>query len=137
MEPRAHSRLIAQSPQLTAQSSQLKAHSCLMPLVIGIDPGTVSIDICGLDDGRLVLDRTLPTAAALADPAAFIAMLEEAGPVDLIAGPSGYGLPLIAASDVTEEMLRLAYLAASGEPGGIGGLRALARALASSSLPVV
>lgn len=108
-----------------------------MSFVLGIDPGTVSIDICGLDDGRVVLDRTLPTADALADPAAFIAMLEEAGPVDLIAGPSGYGLPLIAAGEVTDEMLRLAYLAASGEPGGIGGLRSLARALASSSLPVV
>ena len=98
-----------------------------MPLVIGIDPGTVSIDVCGLADGQLVLDRTLPTADALADPAAFIGMLEEAGPVDLIAGPSGYGLPLIAASDVTEEMLRLAYLAAAGEPGGIGGLRSASR----------
>ena len=108
-----------------------------MSLVLGIDPGTISIDICGLDDGRVVLDRTLPTADALADPAALIAMLEEAGPVDLIAGPSGYGLPLIAAGEVTEEMLRLAYLAAAGEPGGIGGLRSLARALASSSLPVV
>ncbi|HEX6964765.1 MAG TPA: DUF1464 family protein [Gemmatimonadaceae bacterium] len=108
-----------------------------MPRVIGIDPGTVSIDLCGLDDGRLVLDRTFPTAGALADPAAFVDLLERAGPVDLIAGPSGYGLPLIAAHEVTEEMFRLAFLAARGEPGGIGGLRALARALVRSSLPVV
>src|SRR5690348_15034504 len=108
-----------------------------MPRVLGIDPGTVSIDVCGLDDGRLVLDRTFATADALADPEAFVGMLQREGPVDLIAGPSGYGLPLIAAREVTEEMFRLAFLAARGEQGGIGGLRSLARALAGSSLPVV
>ena len=26
-----------------------------MPRVIGVDPGTVSIDVCGLDDGRLFI----------------------------------------------------------------------------------
>jgi predicted butyrate kinase (DUF1464 family) len=108
-----------------------------MPRVIGIDPGTISIDLCGLDDGRVFLDESLPTADALADPAAFRERLERAGPLNLIAGPSGYGLPLMAARDVSETQLRLAYLAAEGEPGGIGGLRALVRALARSPLPVV
>ena len=107
------------------------------PRVIGIDPGTVSIDLCGLEDGRLFLDRTLPTSEALADPAALLDLLRSAGPVDLIAGPSGYGPPLTPAAEVTEEALRLAYLAPEGESGGIGGLRAFARALARSGLPVV
>jgi predicted butyrate kinase (DUF1464 family) len=105
--------------------------------VLGIDPGTVSIDVCGLDDGRLVLDRTIPTAEAVADPRSFVATLAQAGPFDLIAGPSGYGLPLVAAAEVTQEMFRLAFLAAPGERGGIGGLRSLARALADANLPVV
>lgn len=108
-----------------------------MPRVIGIDPGTVSIDLCGLDDGRLFLDRSLPTARALADPAGFVALLERAGPLDLVAGPSGYGLPITRVQDATEDDLRLAFLAAPGEAGGIGGLAALVRALARSSLPVV
>ncbi len=108
-----------------------------MPRVIGIDPGTVSIDVCGLDDGRLFLDRSWPTAEALADPARFVAELEAAGPLDLVAGPSGYGLPLTRVQDATEEDLRLAFLAAPGEVGGIGGLRDLVRALARSALPVV
>ena len=108
-----------------------------MPRVIGIDPGTVSIDLCGLEDGTVFLDRSFPTAAALADPGAFVALLTDAGPLDLIAGPSGYGLPLVRAREATEEDLRLAFLAAEGETGGIGGLRALARALAGSGLPVV
>src|SRR5256714_12513769 len=108
-----------------------------MPRVMGIAPGPVSIDLCGLDDGRLFLDRSRPTAEALADPTRFVAELEATGPLDLVAGPSGYGLPLTRVQDATEEDLRLAFLAAPGETGGIGGLRNLVRALARSALPVV
>jgi predicted butyrate kinase (DUF1464 family) len=108
-----------------------------MPRVIGVDPGTVSIDVCGLDDGRLFLDESFDTREALADPARFVAMLESRGPVDLIAGPSGYGLPLRRAHELTDTDVRLAYLSVDGESGGIGGLRSLARTLAASGLPVV
>jgi predicted butyrate kinase (DUF1464 family) len=108
-----------------------------MPRVLGIDPGTVSIDVCGIDDGRLFLDRSFPTGQALADPAAFVALLEAAGPLDLVAGPSGYGLPLTRVQDASDEDLRLAFLTAPGETGGIGGLAALVRALARTTLPVV
>lgn len=108
-----------------------------MPRVIGIDPGTVSIDLCGLDEGRVFLDESLPTREALADPKRFVALLESRGPVDLIAGPSGYGLPLRRAHDLTDTDIRLAYLARDNDAGGIGGLRSLARALAASGLPVV
>src|SRR5437763_12920462 len=108
-----------------------------MPRVLGVDPGTVSVDVCGLDDGRLCLGRSIPTTEALAGPDAFVALLASAGTPDLIAGPSGYGLPLIPAAAATEEDLRLAFLAAPGEAGGVGGLRHLAAALARSGLPVV
>ena len=108
-----------------------------MPRVIGIDPGTVSIDVCGLDDGRLFLDESYPTPLALADPARFVATLESHAPLDLVAGPSGYGLPLRRARELSDTDLRLAYLTADGDGGGIGGLRSLARALAASDLPVV
>src|SRR5882762_6937639 len=111
-----------------------------MPRVIGIDPGTVSVDLCGLDDGRVFLDRSLPTADALADPFVIGSVLDDAhrtGPLDLVAGPSGYGLPLTAARDLTDADLRLAYLAVTGETGGIGGLRTLMRALAQTSFPIV
>jgi predicted butyrate kinase (DUF1464 family) len=105
--------------------------------VIGIDAGTVSLDLCGLDDGAVFLDRSFPTRDALADPSMLVQLLEAAAPLDLVVAPSGYGLPLIAARDVTESDLKLAFLAAEGEPGGIGGLRALVRALIRSPLPVV
>lgn len=108
-----------------------------MTRVIGIDPGTVSIDLCGLDDGRVFLDRSLPTAEALSSPAVLLDVLRAAGPLDLVAGPSGYGLPLTDAASLGDADLRLAFLAGSGETGGIGGLRALVRALGDSGLPVV
>ena len=111
-----------------------------MPRVVGIDPGTVSVDICGLDAGTVFVDRTLPTADALANPAVIIDILDAAhrtAPLDLVAGPSGYGLPLARAQDLTETDLRLAYLAPEGESGGIGGLRSLMRALKTTTLPVV
>jgi predicted butyrate kinase (DUF1464 family) len=108
-----------------------------MPRVIGIDPGTVSVDICGLDDGRVFIDRSLPTSEALAHPSVLVGLLEGAAPLDLVAGPSGYGLQLTAARDLTDTDFRLAYLAAEGESGGIAGLRSLMRTLARSSTPVV
>jgi len=108
-----------------------------MPRVAGVDPGTLSIDVCGLEDGELYLDHAIPTASALADPEGFVALLRGSHPPDLIVGPSGYGLPLVSAASATEEGLRLAFLTAPGEEGGIGGLRRLARVLAGSGLPVV
>jgi predicted butyrate kinase (DUF1464 family) len=108
-----------------------------MPRVVGVDPGTVSLDLCGLEDGRLILDATWPTAEALAEPRRLLERLTAAGPLDLVLGPSGYGLPLRRAAEVTEEELRLAFLAAPEDLGGIGGLRSLARMLGGSALPVV
>lgn len=108
-----------------------------MTRVVGIDPGTLSIDLCGIVDGQLYLDRSWPTAEALSEPAGLVEILTTSGPPDLIVGPSGYGLPLRRAVEATETDLRLAFLAPPGETGGIGGLRGLARALAASGLPVV
>jgi predicted butyrate kinase (DUF1464 family) len=111
-----------------------------MPRVIGIDPGTVSIDLCGLDDGHLFLDRSLPTVEALANPSVLVGLIEDAhraARLDLVAGPSGYGLPLTAARDLTEAEVRLACLAAEGEAGGLVGLSSLIRVLARSSTPVM
>ena len=108
-----------------------------MPRVVGVDPGTMSIDVCGLDAGELYLDCSFPTADALADPARLLALLRGPPRPDLIAGPSGYGLPLVSAGAATDEDLRLALLAAPGEDGGIGGLGHLLRELGRSGLPVV
>jgi predicted butyrate kinase (DUF1464 family) len=108
-----------------------------VPCVAGIDPGTLSLDVCGLADGRLVLDASWPSAALLADSQPLVDALLRVGPVDLVVGPSGYGLPLCRARDVSDDDLRLAYLAPPGETGGIGGLRALVRQLDDAGLPLM
>src|SRR3954462_5962353 len=106
-----------------------------MTRVVGIDPGTVSIDVCGIADGQLYLDRSWPTEEALAHPDGLVDFLTRQGLPDLIAGPSGYGLPLLRSTDATEADLRLAFLAAPEEPGGIGGLRGLAERLPGPGPP--
>ena len=105
--------------------------------MIGIDPGTVSVDLCGLEDGRAFLDVSMPTADALASPSRLPQLLDAHAPLDLVVGPSGYGLPLVAARDLSDSDVRLAFLAAEGESGGIGGLRTLVRALGGASTSVL
>lgn len=71
-----------------------------MTRAIGIDPGTVSFDVCGRDGDRLFLDRTLSTVEVGADPGRLVDILRSAGPVDSIVGPSGYGLPWVGVEDL-------------------------------------
>jgi predicted butyrate kinase (DUF1464 family) len=62
------------------------------------------------------------------------------GPYDLVYGPSGYGLPLVSAGAVSERELAEMVLVRPDEThadAGVGGLRSLLRALASSGLPVI
>ena len=57
-----------------------------------------------------------------------------------IYGPSGYGLPLVAAANVGERELAEMVLVRPDESraeAGVGGMRSLLRALAGSGLPVV
>lgn len=108
-----------------------------MPRVIGIDPGTVSLDLCGLEDGRVFFDQSIPTEDATADPSLVLGIIERASPLDLVVGPSGYGLPLAKASELTESDIRLACLAPRGDSGGIGGLASLMRAMGTAAVPVM
>lgn len=111
-----------------------------MPRVAGIDPGTVSFDLCVLDGGEVVVEDVLETGSLAHDPAPLLSELRRHGPYDLVYGPSGYGLPLVGAADIGERELALMVLVRPDETGaqtGVAGMRSLLRALAGSGLPVV
>jgi predicted butyrate kinase (DUF1464 family) len=111
-----------------------------MPRVAGIDPGTVSFDLCVLDDGEPVVEHVFETGPLSDDSGPLLDALARHGPYDLIYGPSGYGLPLVAAADVGEPELAQMVLVRPDEAradAGVGGMRSLLRALVASGLPVV
>lgn len=108
-----------------------------MPRVVGIDPGTVSFDVLGLEDGEAFLDRSLSTSEVARRPETLLGVLQAALPLDLIAGPSGYGLPLVPIEAVGEREINLLYLAQPGDESPIGGLRTLVRLLREARLPVI
>jgi predicted butyrate kinase (DUF1464 family) len=110
------------------------------PRVAGVDPGTVSFGLCVLDDGDVVLERSFPTEDLGADPAPLVATLTGHGPFDLVVGPAGYGLPLVPAKQLGEHELELIVLLRADEPHGpvgVGGMRAIVRALVAAGLPLV
>jgi predicted butyrate kinase (DUF1464 family) len=107
-----------------------------MPRVVGIDPGSVSVGLCGLDDSVIFLDWSCPTAELSERHDALIEVLRRASPLDLISGPSGYGLPLVPIESLGERDIALMLLPATGG-GGIGGLGSLLRMLRSARLPVL
>jgi predicted butyrate kinase (DUF1464 family) len=108
--------------------------------VAGVDPGTVSIDVCGLERGEVLFEESFRSADLALDPAPLVDALTAHTPLDLALGPAGYGLPLVAGEQVGERELGLMLLLRSDEAGadtGIGGMRALIRALIGAGLPLV
>ena len=111
-----------------------------MPRVAGVDPGTVSFDLCVLQDGEPVVEQVFETGSLSEDSGPLLEALARNGPYDLVYGPSGYGLPLVPAAEVGERELAEMVLVRPDEAraeAGVGGMRSLLRALAGSGLPVV
>lgn len=108
-----------------------------MVRVAGCDPGTSSLDLLVLDDGAVVDQARFEPDQLRAHPAAAVKWLESRGPFDLVAGPSGYGLPLIRGADCTDEQFELLSLVRPGErSGGVAGFTAVAQTFRESKLPV-
>jgi predicted butyrate kinase (DUF1464 family) len=111
-----------------------------MPRVVGIDPGTQSFDLCGLADGEVFLEASIGADDARRAPGAVVDRLEAAGPLDLIAAPSGYGLPLVPVGALDPTQLDLVVLARPedrGQPEQVGGLRAMLELMRARGLPAV
>ena len=111
-----------------------------MPRVVGVDPGTQSLDVCGLADGHVFLEASIGAEDLRRAPAVVVDRLEAALPLDLIAAPSGYGLPLVPVSALGERDLDLAVLVRPedrGQPERVGGLRATLELMRARRLPAL
>ncbi len=110
-----------------------------MPRVIGVDPGTLSFDLCGLEDGRPFL--TLSVSSKVARDSTFLVdRLTDALPLDLIAAPSGYGLPLVPVAELTDDQLNLFILARKDDRDKgeiVGALRPTIELIRARGLPAV
>lgn len=116
--------------------------------VAGTDPGTSSLDMLLLEDG-IVRDQCRFRPEELQrDVTAPVRWLQERGPLDLVAGPSGYGLPLVPGRQCGERELALMTLVRpspapepldreKGPPRGVVRFTSLLRAFLAASLPVV
>jgi predicted butyrate kinase (DUF1464 family) len=111
-----------------------------MPRVVGCDPGTSSLDLVLLDEGhpveqaRVVPDESGTERAALRD------ILGRWQPIDLVAGPSGYGLPLVLGGDLTERELAWMTLTRPGDSRrehALRGFKGYVRTLLETRLPSV
>lgn len=100
-----------------------------MVRVAGIDPGTGSWDIFGLEGNehgeQVFLDISLPTKKILQEPGLLLDILERNRPLDMIVAPSGHGIPLKPLTQVTDDDIFKANLRKDSDPTIMGIARVL------------
>ncbi len=77
---------------------------------LGVDPGTKSFDICGIEDGEIFYENILDSSNLAENPTILVEAIEEAMPLDLIAAPSGYGVEVTYLKDLDLDILEDWYL---------------------------
>jgi len=75
--------------------------------IIGIDPGTGSFDFFGMEGEKIILDTSVPVPEVAQNPKVLLDTVRSVFPLDMIVGPSGYGLPLTHIRDITDRELTL------------------------------
>lgn len=75
--------------------------------VCGIDPGTGSFDFFAMDGEEVILDTTVPVPDIAENPTVLLDTVQSIFPLDMIVGPSGYGLPLTPIKDMNQSELDL------------------------------
>jgi predicted butyrate kinase (DUF1464 family) len=108
--------------------------------VVGTDPGTSSLDLLLLADGAVLDQARLEPARLREDPEILATLLARWVPLDLVAAPSGYGLPLVRGDAFTEDHLEQMSLVRPDERGrdsGVIGFRSWVRAFVRSGAPLV
>jgi len=100
-----------------------------MTKVIGIDPGTKSFDFCGMENGRVILNRSILSSDIAESPEKFVETIKSID-ADLIVGPSGYGLPVKKLSELDGRDLFLLTLVKPEELDKISVLAGMQKSFA-------
>lgn len=103
--------------------------------VIGIDPGTGSFDFFGMEENKVIIDTTIPVPEIARNPAILLDTVRSLMPLDMIVGPSGYGLPVVPIRDVNERELNLMVPDDKSIPL-YDGIRMVIRLMKSGGFPV-
>jgi len=106
-----------------------------MVRVIGIDPGTKSFDLCGLEGDNVILDISIPTVDISNDADIIPGILREID-ADVIVGPSGYGIPVTHINDIGARELFLMSLVKKGDKKSILGMRRTINRMRDGGFPV-
>ena len=113
-----------------------------MVTAIGIDPGTKSMDLFGFDDetGEVIIDRAIPRVEVTKNPQIVLDAIRELGRgIDVIVGPSGYGLPMVKAAEAADAEINAATFITQADVArrlNIVGLRELMFLMKRSNLNV-
>jgi len=92
-----------------------------MVKAIGIDPGTKSIDIFGFDDEtkKILIDKAIPRDEFTKNPKIVLDILrnltKSTGKLDVIVGPSGYGITSKRASETEDSEILMATFVSNGD----------------------
>jgi len=103
--------------------------------VIGIDPGTGSFDFFGMEGEKIILDTSVPVPEVVQNPHVLLDTVRSVLPLDMIVGPSGYGLPLTQIGDITDRELTLMVPDEKSIPL-YDGIRMFIRQMKDEGLPV-
>ena len=103
--------------------------------VIGIDPGTGSFDFFGMEGKKVVIDTTIPVPEVARNPNILLDTIRRNLPLDMIVGPSGYGLPPTPIENITERELNLMVPDDKSIPL-YDGIRMVLRLMKSEGFPV-
>lgn len=103
--------------------------------IIGIDPGTGSFDFFGMDGDRIIVDTTISVMEVAQNQKILLEMVNNLLPLDMIVGPSGYGLPPTPISKMTERELNMMVPDDKSIPL-YDGIRMVLRLMKAEKLPV-
>ncbi|MCX8176011.1 MAG: DUF1464 family protein [Candidatus Bathyarchaeota archaeon] len=109
-----------------------------MVKVVGLDLGTKSFDVFGLENGEVFLEKSIPTETIVKNPSIAVDLLKKYTPLDLVVAPSGHGLPLTHVDKIGWRELSLITLIKPDDrkiPSQVG-LRSLLKMLKASGLNV-